>query len=50
LILGIVMSIAQELWIITAAVGLGVAARAAVIPAEDRSSATDSVPHSALQA
>jgi hypothetical protein len=50
LILAIVMSIAQELWIVAAAVGLGVAARVAVIPTEERSSATDSVPHSALQA
>ena len=50
LILAIVMSIAQELWIIAAAVGLGMAARVAVIPTEERSSATDSVPHSALHA
>jgi hypothetical protein len=48
LILAIVMSVAQELWIVAAAVGLGVAARVAVIPAEDRSAITDSVPHSAL--
>jgi hypothetical protein len=45
LILAIVMSIAQELWIIAAAVGLGVAAR----PAEKRSSTTVSVPHTAFE-
>ena len=47
LTLAIVMSIAQELWIIAAAVGLGVAARVAVTHAEQRSSTTDSVPHPA---
>jgi len=50
LTLAIIMSIAQELWIIAAAVGLGLAARHAVIPTEERPSATDPVPHSALQA
>jgi hypothetical protein len=47
LILAIVMSIAQELWIIAGAVGLGVAARPVVIPTEKQSIRTDSVPHSA---
>ena len=47
LILAIVMSIAQEPWIIAAAVGLGLSARVAVTPTEERSSATDVVPHSA---
>jgi len=47
LTLAIVLSIAQEVWIIAAAVGLGVAARAAVIPTEKQSIRTDSVPHSA---
>jgi hypothetical protein len=47
LVLAIVMSIAQEVWIIAAAVGLGVAARAALIASEKQSIRTDSVPHSA---
>ena len=47
LILAIVMSIAQELWIIAAAVGLGVTARVAVVPIHERSSTSDTVPHSA---
>jgi hypothetical protein len=50
LVLAIGMSIAQELWIIAAAVGLGVAARVAVIPAEKQPFTSDSAPHSALQA
>ena len=49
LILAIVMSIAQELWIIAAAVGLGVVDRVAVVPTEKQSIRTDSVPHSALK-
>jgi len=47
LILAILLSIAQEVWIVAAAVGLGVAARAAVISTEKQSIRTDSVPHSA---
>ena len=47
LILAILLSIAQEVWIVAAAVGLGVAARAAMIPTEEQSIRTDSAPHSA---
>jgi hypothetical protein len=47
LILAILLSIAQEAWIVAAAVGLGLAARAAVIPTEKQSIRPDSVPHSA---
>jgi hypothetical protein len=47
LTLAIVLSIAQEAWIIAAAVGLGVAARVAWTPTEKQSIRTDSVPHSA---
>jgi hypothetical protein len=49
LILAIVMSIAQELWIIAAAVGLGLAARVAVIPTEKQSSTTETIPHPAFE-
>jgi hypothetical protein len=47
LILAILLSIAQEVWIVAAAIGLAVAARAAVIATETQSIRTDSVPHSA---
>jgi len=47
LILAIVMSIAQEVWILAAAVGLGVAARVAVVPTDKHSIRTDSVQRSA---
>jgi hypothetical protein len=50
LILAIVMSIAQELWIMAAAVGLGVAARAAAVATEKRSATTVSIPDSAFEA
>jgi len=50
LIVAIVMSIAQELWFIAAAVGLGVAARGGVMSTETRQSRIDPVPQPAIEA